>query len=758
MASDKTGYKGVIGRTIDESTPWWPHPKRPPDGSPNVVFILLDDTGFADFGCYGSEIETPNFDRLAAGGLSYNSFHTTALCSPTRACLLTGRNHHSVGMRGLSDADGGFPNARGHISKDSATLAEMLREAGYATLATGKWHLAPMDTTSSVGPFDQWPLGRGFDRYYGFLAGATDHFYPELTYDNHHVDPPRTSEEGYHLTEDIADMSIRFVADQISALPEKPFFLQMCLGATHSPHQAPKEYIEKYRGRFDRGWDILREECFARQKELGIIPQDCDLTPRNGDVRPWDSLSESEKAVFLRYYEAYAAMLDHADHHVGRFIDYLEDAGQLDNTLIFLLSDNGATNIGRPNGTFHQPRQGMFGPDDIDEVLSRIDEIGTPTSSNLYPAGWGQLGNTPLRRYKSYTDAGGVRDPLIVHWPAQIKEGGQIRRQFHHVTDIVPTVLEVLGLEAPNVYSGVPQKPVEGTSMAYTFDPAGADAPTRKESQYFEMWGCLAIWHKGWKAIDYHWEGDDYNTDKWELYNLDEDFSECHDLAEKHPAKLKEMIERFWIEAGKYDVLPVDDRMAAILDRSHKPGTPTSRKHFEYFPPVSRVTSYAAPPLGVRSWTLTADVERADSAVEGVIVGVAGYTRSYGMSLYVKEGHVVFDYNIFGDHHRVASESEVPEGRSTLEVRFDRVDRGAQATVLIDDEPAGTVQIPRILSGFGGGMAIGRDMVSPVARDDYEAPFPFSGRIRRVVFDIGDAPAPASPKSKPAVSWRFIPR
>jgi len=756
MASHETDFEGVIGRTVAESRPWWPHPKRPPEQSPNVVFILLDDTGFADFGCYGSEIDTPNFDRLAAQGLRYNSFHTTALCSPTRSCLMTGRNHHSVGMRGLSNADGGFPNARGHISENCATIAEMLREAGYNTLATGKWHLAPMDTTSSAGPFNQWPLGRGFERHYGFLGGATSQFYPDLVYDNHHIEPPRTPEEGYHLTEDIVDMSIHFVADQRSALPEKPFFLYMCFGATHSPHQAPREYIEKYRGRFDRGWDVLREECFARQKELGIIPQDCELTPGNADVRPWDSLSEDEKRVFLRYHEAYAGMLDHTDHHVGRFIDFLEEIGQLDNTLIFLLSDNGATNIGGPNGTFHQGRQGALGPDSIEEVLSRIDEIGTPMSSNLYPAGWGQLGNTPLRRYKSFTDGGGVRDPLIVHWPARIREGGQVRQQFHHVSDIVPTVLEVLGMEAPEVYRGVCQKPIEGTSMAYTFDDAGADEPTRKESQYFEMWGCLAIWHKGWKAVDYHWDGDDYNTDKWELYNLDEDFSECHNLADKHPLKLKEMIERFWTEAGKYDVLPVDDRLSVILDRSNKPGTPVSRKRYEYYHPISHVIGEGtAPIIGSRPWTLNVDLERPDAATEGVLVAIGGMTA--GISLYVKEGHAVFYYNMFGDHYRVVSESDMPVGRSNLGIRFERVDEGAQVTMLINDKPAGTVQISG-RTRVGGGLDIGRDPFSPVTRD-YDAPFPFSGKIHRVVFNILDMPARVSPPSRLSVSgpsWRRI--
>jgi len=749
--ADETDFQGVIGRTIGESKPWWPHPKRPPENSPNVVFIVLDDTGFAEFGCYGSNIDTPNFDRLAAGGLRYNSFHTTALCSPTRACLVTGRNHHSVGMRGLADADGGYPNARGHVSRNCATIAEILREAGYNTMATGKWHLTPYDSTSCAGPFDQWPLGRGFERYYGLLWGSSDQFYPELIYDNHPVEPPRTPEEGYHLTEDIVDMSIRFVADQRSALPKKPFFLYMCFSATHSPHQAPREFIEKYRGRFDRGWDVLREECFARQKELGIIPQDCDLAPLNADVRPWDSLSEDEKKVCLRYQEAYAGMLDHTDHHVGRFIDFLEDIGQLDNTLIFLLSDNGATNVGGPNGIFHSLKNGSLGPDSIEEVLARIDEIGTPTSASLYPGGWGQLGNTPLRRYKAFTDGGGVRDPLIIHWPDRIKEGGQIRQQFHHVIDIVPTVLEVLGLEAPEVYQGICQKPIEGTSMAYTLDLANADKPTRKISQYFELWGCLAIWHKGWKAIDYHWEADDYNTDKWELYNLDEDFSECYDLADRYPEKLKEMIERFWIEAGKYDVLPIDDRMAKILDRSNKPGTPVSRKRFEYFPPISHINYRTAPSLGSRPWMLTADIERPYADTDGVLMAIGGFTS--GISLYIREGHAIFDYNLFGDHYHVISESIVPVGRSIINVRFDWIGTGGQATMLVNDKPAGTVSVPGIIRAVGG-IDIGRDAYSPTTQD-YVTPYPFSGRIRRVVIDLLDIPEGIPPR-RGLTFWKRI--
>ena len=410
-----------------------------------MVFILLDDTGFADFGCYGSIIETPNFDRLAAGGVRYRNFHTTALCSPTRACLLTGRNHHSVGMRGLSNFNTGFPNCRGRISSDTATIAEMLRDNGYNTFCTGKWHLAPMDETSVAGPFDNWPLQRGFDRYYGFLQGETHQFYPELYCDNHPVDPPRTPEEGYHVTEDIVDMSIRFVGDQKSVVPEKPFFLYMAFGATHSPHHAPKEYIEKYNGRFDQGWDRIREEYYAKQKASGMVPENTDLAPRNEGVRPWDDLNEDEKRLLLRYQEAYAGMLDHTDHHVGRFIDFLEEIGEFDNTLIFLLADNGASGSGGPTGVLDTIRGFNLIPDNFEESLARIDELGGPKTNNNYPMGWAQAGNTPLKRYKRFTHGGGIRDPLIVHWPKGIKDRDGIRGQFHHVNDIVPTVLDVLG-------------------------------------------------------------------------------------------------------------------------------------------------------------------------------------------------------------------------------------------------------------------------------------------------------------------------
>jgi arylsulfatase len=734
MSSSDIHFRGVIGRTLKESIPEWTDPPVPPEGSPNIVFIVLDDTGFSHFGCYGSNIDTPNFDRLAAGGIRYNNFHTTALCSPTRACLLTGRNHHSVGMRGLANWNTGFPNCRGRITTAAATIAEILKANGYNTIATGKWHLAPMDESSVTGPFDNWPLGKGFEHFYGFLQGEADQFYPELFHDNHPVDPPRKPEEGYHVTEDIVDMSIRFVRDQSSVVPEKPFFLYMCFGATHSPHQVPKEYIEKYQGRFDQGWDRIREEYLGRQKEIGIVPKNTDLAPPNEGVRAWDELSGDEKRLFLRYQETFAGMLDHTDHHVGRFIDFLEEIGEIDNTLIFLLSDNGASDEGGPIGLIDHMKVFNLIPDTIEESLAHIDDIGGPKASNHYPMGWAQAGNTPLKRYKKNTHGGGIRDPLIVHWPNGIKEKNVIRRQFHHVIDIVPTVLDVLGIKAPDVYNGVPQKPIEGTSMKYTFDSNHAETPSRKTAQYFEMIGNRGIYHEGWKAVAYHEPGTDFEKDEWELYNLEEDFSECHNLAYEHPEKLREMIDRWWTEAGKYDLLPLDERMGQLFTTSRRRFTPTARTRYVFYPPVSHMTSDTSPVIGSRSWMLTVDVDRPNKNTEGVLV--ARGTNTSGLSCYVKDSRLVFDYNLYSTHYRVASDTEIPVGRSTLGVRFERIDQEAIATVLINGRVSGSVEVPKVLRVISStGMDIGRDGLSPVT-DDYEGQFPFTGKIYKVVFDI----------------------
>ncbi len=434
-------FQGVIGRTIAESTPWWPEPRRSAAETPNVILILFDDTGFSHFGCYGSTIETPNIDRLAANGLRFTNFHTTALCSPTRACLLTGRNHHTIGMRAVANFNTGFPHMRGGITPQAATIAEILREEGFATFMVGKWHLVPMEEASTAGPFDHWPLQKGFDRFYGFLQGETEQFYPELTYDNHPVDPPYGPDQGYHLTEDLVGRSIAFIRDLKSVRPDRPFFLTLALGATHAPHQAPKEFIEKYRGRFDAGWDVVREQWYRRQLAMGVIPPGTDLAPRNPGVKPWAALTEKEKKFALRLQEAFAGFLDHADHQIGRLISFLEEIGEFDRTLILVLSDNGASQEGGPTGVMDEFKYFNLIAEDIDAVQSRLDEIGGPRSHSNIPWGWAQAGNCPAKWYKQNTFGGGVRDPLILHWPERIKDRGGIRSQFHHVTDVVPTLL-----------------------------------------------------------------------------------------------------------------------------------------------------------------------------------------------------------------------------------------------------------------------------------------------------------------------------
>ncbi|MCP4749992.1 MAG: arylsulfatase [Proteobacteria bacterium] len=727
-------FQGIIGRTVKDSTPGMAERPSPGKNAPNIVTILFDDTGFSHFGCYGSTIETPNIDRLASNGLLYNNFHTTALCSPTRASLLTGRNHHSVGMRGLSNFDTGFPNCTGSISKRAATLAEILGSQGYATFATGKWHLTPMDETSGAGPFDQWPLARGFNRYYGFLQGETNQFHPELYYDNHPVDQPKSCEEGYHVTEDIIDKSIEFIRDQKSLVPEKPFFSYICFGATHAPHQAPQEYIDKYKGRFDEGWDKTRDRWLARQKEMGVVPPDTELAPLNPGVKPWNELSEGERKLGLKLQEAFAGFLDHTDHHIGRFVDFLESIGELDNTLLCVMSDNGASQEGGPIGVLDTMKFFNGVPEVLEESLERLDEIGGPNTNTNYPWGWAQAGNTPLKRYKQNTHGGGIRDPLVVHWPKSIKDKGGIRPQYHHVTDIVPTVLEVVGIEAPKMFNDLPQMPIHGTSLAYTFPTENAGASTAKYTQYFEMFGHRGIWHKGWKAVTFHQQGTSFDDDVWELYHVEEDFSECRDLARERPDKLKELTELWWAEAGKYGVLPLDDRSWQLFGGRQKPNSPRARRRYVFHPPISHINADAAPAIGSRSFTLSVEIDRKDSSVEGVLAAYGASTS--GLSFYIKDGCLAFDYNLYQDHHRVVSTQQVPVGSSQVAVRFQRIDNRSQAMLLIDETECGSVDIPGIMRMISAqGMDVGRDSGSPIT-DDYEAPFPFSGDIRKMVIDV----------------------
>ena len=732
MPQDPT-FQGTIGRTVAESTPWWPQEPRPAQGAPNVVVVIFDDVGFAQWGCYGSTMATPRLDALAAGGLRFTNFHTTALCSPTRACMLTGRNHHAVGMRAISNFDTGFPNMRGAIPRSAATLAELLREQGYGTHMVGKWHLAPMHETGPAGPFRNWPLARGFDRFYGFLQGETDQFRPELVCDNHYIDQPAGPEQGYHVTEDLIDHAIGFARDHVSAAPERPFFTYLAFGACHSPHQAPQAYLERWRGRFDEGWDVMRERWFERQKALGIVPADTVLPARNPGVPAWTDLTDNERRFAARLQEAFAAFLEHTDHHLGRYVDALAELGQLENTLFVAMSDNGASQEGGRTGVLDEMRYFNGLREDVDRAVQRLDTIGGPDSHTNYPWGWAMAGNTPLKRYKQNTHAGGVRDPLIVHWPARVKEAGGVRTQFHHVTDLAPTVLELLGMTPPEVFEGVPQMPMHGTSFAYALAQGAGTAPAAKHTQYFEMFGHRGLWHEGWKAVCYHEPGADYDTERWELYHADRDASEAIDLADTHPEKLRELVDLWWQEADRNGVLPLDDRRGGVLFKSAQfRGNTARRDRYVLYPPVSRYAADVAPPTGNRPFVLTADLELGDGR-HGTIV--ARGSANGGWALYIRDRRLVFDYNHFHDHTRVVSSIELPGNPCTVGLRMARDGRTGVATLTIDGDEVGAVAIPEMATMVSStGMDVGRSM-APVC-DDYAPPFAFEGRIRRVVFEI----------------------
>ncbi|MEU4635770.1 arylsulfatase [Micromonospora chalcea] len=727
-------YEGTIGRTYHDSTEHWSAPPSAAPGTPNVVYVLLDDVGFADFGCFGAEIDTPTIDRLAASGLRYTNFHTSPLCSPTRASVLTGRNHHSVGMRMLSNFDSGFPSGRGRITHAAATVAEMLADAGFNTMAVGKWHVAPLEHTTPSGPYDQWPLGRGFERYYGFLEAETDNFYPELVHDNHQVDPPATPEEGYHLTEDLTDRAIGFVRDQTSFTPEKPFFLYLAYAAAHAPHQAPPEYLAKYRGRYDAGWDVVRADRHRRQIGLGIIPPDAPLPPHNPGVVPWDDVPPEQRRLFARMQEAYAAMVDHTDAQLGRLVDFLERIGRLDNTIFVLMSDNGASPEGTPLGTLNPTAFQNRVPENLQDSLDRIDEIGGPRAQSNYPLGWAQVSNTPFRRYKQHTHEGGVRVPFVLSWPAGDVPGGQVRTQFQHSIDVTATVLDLVGVQPPAVRRGVPQMPLHGRSFRDGLrDPA---APPSRDRQYFEMFGHRGIYHQGWKAVAFHERGTSWDEDRWELYRIDEDPTESRDLAAEYPEVLRRLIEEFWIEAARYDVLPLDDRGFAVRARVPRPGSVRDRLVFTYLAGVPTVSGAAVPPTMNRSHAITARLRRTDAAQGGVIVALGNVSGGY--VLHIKDNRLVYEYNYLGEHHVLRSEGELPLGPVELTFELTKTaDCQGVGRLYVDGEAAGAALFPRLLPFFHGfaGMDIGRNIHSPVS-PSYPARHEFSGELEYVRFRL----------------------
>jgi arylsulfatase len=738
-------FEGTIGDDWRTSTAWWPPEPEPPAGAPNVLMIVLDDVGYAQLGCYGSDIDTPNIDALAVRGVRLSNFHTTALCSPTRACLLTGRNHHRNGMGRVADLATGFPGYWGRIPRENTFLSDVLRDAGYATYAVGKWHLTPDDETHMGAPRSSWPLARGFDRWYGFHGGETHQFVPTLYHDNHHVAPPASIEDGYHLSVDLADRAIEFVGDLRNVDAGQRFFLYLATGACHSPHHAPAEWIERYRGHFDKGWDRWREETHARQLASGIVPPGTRLSPRPPWVPAWDELPERERRVSARFMECFAAFLSHADAQIGRVLSFLASTGDLDDTLVVLCSDNGASAEGGVLGSINDARMWNGIPAGRRELAARIDELGTPTAHNNYPWGWTMAGNTPFRRWKREVHDGGVADPCIVAWGSRFAsaDGDGVRRQFAHAIDVMPTVLELAGVAAPDG--------IDGTSFAYALDDAAATE--RHDTQYFEMLGSRAIYRRGWKAVTFKPLGAMYDTDAdpdapfeddvWELYHVAEDLSETNDLAVHEPERLQAMIDTWWEEARRNDVLPLDNRpLAALLNP--RPTRRGARERYEYHPNGAVVPEPVAVNVRNRSHTITAQVDVPDGVVpEGVIVAL-GSTLG-GWTLYLVDGRLHYVHNLGGrERHRIASEARVGAGTHTLGFRFDKTGEYAgTGTLVLDGRDVGTGDIPFFtpvrFSITGAGLTVGYEL-GPAISDDYVAPFRLNGTLHRVVVDVSGAP------------------
>jgi len=741
-------FEGTIGRTYDDSTPWWPDLPSAPAGAPNVVIVLLDDVGYAQFGCYGSDIATPCFDRLAAAGRRYSNFHTTALCSPTRACLLTGRNHHSNGMARIVELAAGFPGYNATIPKENGFLSEILVRSGYATYAVGKWHLTPATEMTVGSPRDKWPLGRGFERFYGFMAGETDQYHPDLVYDNHPIEPPRTPEQGYHLTEDLADKAILFLKDLRAVAPKKPFFLWFTPGACHAPHQAPADFIAPYRGKFDHGWDRWRDEVFARQVASGLLPAGTALSERPSWVPAWSSLSDDERKLYARMMEVYAGFLTHTDAQVARVLDFVGQLQELDDTLVLVMSDNGASAEGGPKGSFNEQYFFNFVPESLEENLRRIDDLGTPRANNHYPWGWAWAGNTPLKRFKRDTHEGGVADPLIVHWPKRLGTSGGTRHQYVHAIDVTPTLLELIGITPPDTINGHAQTPIEGVSFAHTLE--AADAPSKHVTQYYEMFGSRALYHDGWKAVVFHpspflaYDGTDvskpFDDDAWELYHVAQDFSEVTDLAAKEPAKLEQMKQLWWDEAVKYQVLPLNNQPGRFTDRRHR------RERFELHDGIGSLPEVIAPNLRGRKFFIAAELDvPASGDVEGAIV--AHGSHSGGFAMFVRGRRLHYAYNFVGTEITLASASvDLPAGRVVVRVAFTpkatKPGSGGDVALFYGDVPVGEATIARTtpLTYGSHGFAVGYQPGSPICDAlPGRAEIP-TGVLGRVVVEIEGRP------------------
>jgi arylsulfatase len=741
-------FKGVIKLDVrDSKADWGPYtPTRAPKGAPSVLFVLYDDTGLAAWSPFGGRINMPTLQKLADNGLMYAQWHTTALCSPTRSTLLTGRNHHLSGNSCITEGANGFPGHHARIPAECATIGQILQDSGWSTFWLGKNHNVPETDVCPGGSREQWPLRKGFDRYYGFIGGETNQWYPDLIEDNKFIEPPCTPEEGYHLSKDLADHAIQMIKDQKASNPSKPFYMWFCPGANHAPHHCPQEYIDKYKGKFDDGYEAYREWVLPRMIAKGVIPAGTKLTPLNpmpdeiaapGDfVRPWAELKADEKKLFSRLMEVYAGFSEYTDMQVGRIISYLEESGQLENTIVLYAADNGASGEGSPSGSVNENKFFNNYPDELAENMKLIDKLGGPDTYEHFPTGWAAATSAPFKMFKRYSEySGGTCDPLVISWPKGMKARGEVRHQYHHSTDIVPTILEACGLEMPKVYKGAEQYPLSGVSMKYSFDNAAA--PTTKKRQYYAMLGTRGMWVEGWKAVAMHvpitGQGH-FDEDKWELYHVDEDRAEAHNLADKYPEKLESLIKAWFEEADKNFVLPLDDRTALEQATIERPLEEEPRERYIYYPGTSSVPESVAVNIRGRSYKILADVEITDADCSGVIF--AHGARFGGHSLFIKNKKLYYTYSFLGiKPEQKFISGELKPGKYTLGMEFIREKSGEYHESLgttklyvnekVVAEGPMRAQVGKFSLG-GDGLCIGFDSADAVS-EEYKGTNPFKG-------------------------------
>jgi arylsulfatase len=734
------GFNGKIAKTIEDSVEDWPVEQTFSGEEPNVLVILLDDTGYGHLGAYGGLTETPNIDALAERGLLFNNFHTTALCSPSRAAILAGRNSHSIGLGSHALTAMGFPGYRGRVPMEAQEVARNAQEGGWTTYAIGKWDHTPTFQVHQVGPFTYWPTSDGFDHTYTFMAADSNNFTPVMWAGHEPIEPSRGNPE-YHLSTDLADKAIHYLTGHVSIAPDRPFFMFWAPGGMHAPHHAPPEYIEKYRGKFDMGWDEAREIIFQRQKDMGIIPADAVLTDRIDEIPAWDSLSDDQKRLYARQMEAFAGQLDHLDMEIGRMVATLERLGKLDNTLIILTSDNGSSGEGGLAGTHNEMLIVNSLQARLEENLARYDEWGSEETDNHFSAGWAMAGNTPFKYFKQSNHNGGIQDPLIVHWPAGINKGGEIRNQYHHIIDIGPTIMDVLDLEFMEEIDGIKQMPYDGISFAYSFNDT--DAPDQRTRQYYEMFGNRAMYLDGWKAVTLHggrmpWDFAGvypFEDDVWELYHVAEDFTESNNLADEYPEKLEELKAAWEEEAWKYNVYPLydnlQDRFANVASR-YAP----QRDEYVYYPPGAiRISEPYSPPVKNRSHSLTAYAEIPDEGASGVLVATGGIYGGY--SMFVQDDRLVYEYNAFNeDRFIIKSNGALPEGEVELKVVYvANEDNTGLVTLYVNGKEAGQGSVDRIHRGtfsISETFDVGEDTGTPVSKS-YTRDNAFSGRLDKVV-------------------------